>query len=300
VCFGNIMVSPAAMHRCAELGISLVFLGWNGRFKARLEGPVNGNVLLRQAQYLGYQNPDFCLEVAKAFVGGKLRNSRYVLLRGARDSTVQDDQQSLRTAASELARTSKALVEASTLDQLRGFEGDAAKRYFEAFNVLVKPDCRTDFRLNGRSRRPPMDRLNTLLSFLYALLMNDCRTAIESVGLDPQVGFLHALRPGRAALALDLMEEFRSILADRLALTLVNRLQIQADDFIEEPTGAFRFKDNARKAVVVAYQERKKELLSHALLTEKLPFGLVPQIQARLLARTLRNDVPCYVPFSLK
>jgi CRISPR-associated protein Cas1 len=300
VCFGPVMVSPGAMHRCAEEGISLVLLDWNGRFKARLEGATTGNVLLRQAQFRQAQDPAICLERASAFVAGKIRNTRYVLLRAARDTDASIEKDTLRQTAAELARILKSLPEAETLEALRGYEGEAARRYFDVFNILIRPELRDSFQLKGRSRRPPLDRMNALLSFLYALVMNDCRSALESVGLDPQMGYLHTVRPGRAALALDLMEEFRPLFADRLALTLVNRLQLAPEDLTAEVTGAYKLSEAARKAVVVAYQERKKELVSHPLLSEKLPLGLVPQVQARLLARAIRGDICHYLPYQVR
>lgn len=300
VCVGPVMVSPGAMHRCADLGITLVLLDWNGRFKARLEGPTKGNVLLRHAQYQATLSPQITLALGQAFVAGKLRNTRYVLLRAARESQNEASRAALREPASELGRTLRRLPEVDTLEALRGWEGDAAKRYFTVWSQMIRPDQQADFALNGRSRRPPLDRANALLSFLYALLMNDCRSALESVGLDPQMGFLHTVRPGRAALALDLMEEFRPLVADRLALTLINRLQVQANDFVEEGAGSIRLRDDARKQVVVAYQERKKELIQHPFLSQAVPWGLVPQLQARLLARVLRGDLSRYVPFTTR
>ncbi len=284
VCFGNIMVSPALMHRCADDGISLVLLDDNGRFKARLEGAVSGNILLRQAQHRAAADQQFVLETAKAVIAGKLRNSRQVLMRGARESGDAQDQKVLSEAAESLARSVRNLPLTVSLDVLRGIEGDAAKTYFSALPRLVRWNIREFFTMNGRSRRPPRDRFNALLSFLYSMVMNDCRSALESVGLDPQLGFLHAVRPGRAALALDLMEEFRAILADRLALTLINRGQIAAQDLKEREGGAVYLDGDARKAVVVAYQERKQEQITHPLLGTKISIGLLPQLQARFMA----------------
>lgn len=298
VCFGHVMVSPVLMHRLADEGKSLVLLDANGRFKARLEGPVSGNVLLRIDQQRRLASADFCLAAAKSCIAGKLKNCRQVLLRGARESGRADDSAALAAAADELARALARLEHALDLDAVRGIEGDAAKRYFAVFGLLVRPEARADFTPNGRTRRPPLDRMNALLSFFYSMLMNDCRSAAESVGLDPQIGFLHAVRPGRAALALDLMEEFRPLLADRLALTLVNRRQIGAADFIEHPGGAVTLKDEARRRAVVAYQERKQETLTHPLLEQTLPLGLAPFVQARLLARAVRGDAETYLPFT--
>ena len=300
VCLGNIMVSPALMHRCADEGISLVLLDNNGRFKARLEGAVTGNILLRQAQHRQAGEAGFALSMSQAMIAGKLRNARQVLLRGAREAADEEDGRILSAAALALACSVRNLPHAPDIDSVRGIEGDAAKVYFSALTGLVRRDVRSHFSMDGRTRRPPRDRINALLSFLYSMLMNDCRSALEAVGLDPQLGFLHAVRPGRAALALDLMEEFRSIIADRLALTLINRGQISAKDFVEREGGAVLLEGEARRAVVVAYQERKQEELTHPLLESKIPIGLLPQIQARLLARHIRGEAETYLPFLIR
>jgi CRISPR-associated protein Cas1 len=297
VCFGNILVSPALMHRCADDGISLVLLDENGRFKARLEGAASGNILLRQAQYRAAADGQFALATAQAVIAGKLRNSRQVLMRGAREADDVQDQEALRGAAESLARSIRNLSVTRHLDVVRGIEGDAAKIYFSALPNLVRRNIREFFTMNGRSRRPPRDRFNALLSFLYSMVMNDCRSALESVGLDPQLGFLHAVRPGRAALALDLMEEFRAVLADRLALTLINRGQITFHDLKEREGGAVYLESDARKIVVVAYQERKQEEIIHPLLETKISLGLLPQLQARFMARTIRGEMEGYIPF---
>lgn len=239
------------------------------------------------------------LHLARHCIAGKIKNSRQVLLRGARESKDSDEAAQLDRAAADLAASLRALPEAGDLDTLRGLEGEAARQYFSAFTLLLRPAAREHFALNGRNRRPPRDRINALLSFLYALLMNDCRSALEAAGLDPQLGFLHAVRPGRAALALDLMEEFRP-LADRLALTLINRSQLNPGDFILREGGAVQLEGDARKTVLVAYQERKQETLTHPLLKESVPFGLLPHLQARLLARTLRGDLPDYPPYLVR
>jgi CRISPR-associated protein Cas1 len=297
VCFGDVLISPAVMGRLAEAGKALVLLDRNGRFKARLEGPISGNILLRQAQFARANSPEFALAHAKACIAGKLKNSRYVLLRGARDANDEADAEGLRKTAEALAINLRHLESAQSLDVARGLEGESARRYFAALPCLIRADQRVAFTPDGRSRRPPQDRMNALLSFLYSILMNDCRTALECVGLDPQLGYLHTVRPGRAALALDLMEEFRSILADRLALTLVNRKQLQSNDFEERPGGAVQLHDAARKTLILAFQERKQELTSHPLLDQKLAIGLLPQIQARLLARVIRGEAEDYLPY---
>lgn len=297
VCFGNIMVSPALMHRLAEEGKSLVLLDDTGRFKARLEGPVSGNILLRQAHHKVAGEAGFALETARAIVAGKLKNSRSIVQRGSREASNPDEASLLGRAATNLAASLRAAATATTLDELRGVEGEAARSYFEAVNLIVKPALRDTFKLNGRSRRPPLDRFNALISFLYSMLMNDCRSACEAVGLDAQLGFLHAIRPGRAALALDLQEEFRSIQCDRLALTLINRGQIGADDFDEREGGAVMLNDRGRRAVVTAWQERKQEEITHPLTDTKMPIGLLPFIQARMMARAIRGEMQGYLPF---
>ncbi|MCK6401503.1 MAG: type I-C CRISPR-associated endonuclease Cas1c [Sphaerotilus natans subsp. sulfidivorans] len=297
VCFGHVNLSSPLMHRLAEEGTALVLLDANGRFKARLEGETSGNVLLRRAHHQALDRADFVLELARTVVAGKIRNQRQVLQRGAREAKLDEESARLDRVVDDLAASLRALPGAVDLDMVRGIEGEAARGYFSVLNLLVRPDRRELFSMNGRSRRPPRDRMNALLSFLYSMWMNDCRSAVEAAGLDPQMGFLHALRPGRAALALDLVEEFRPF-ADRLALTLVNRGQLAAKDFVEREGGAVLLDGDARKAVVVAYQERKKEELTHALLAETVPLGLVPLVQARLLARHIRGESPAYVPFA--
>lgn len=299
VCFGHVGLSAPLMHRLADSGIALVLLDDNGRFKARLEGAVTGSVLLRQAQFNRAAQAEPCLALARAFVAGKIKNARQVLQRGAREAKEATEANQLTRLADNLAASLRALPAAGDIDILRGLEGEAARQYFSGMALLVRADLRADFGMDGRNRRPPRDNINALLSFLYAMWMNDCRSALEAAGLDPQVGFLHALRPGRAALALDLMEEFRPW-ADRLALTLINRGQLTAKDFVKREGGAVTLAPDARKAVVVAFQERKGEALLYPLLAQSVPLGLVPLVQARLLAKALREvDMP-YVPFTVK
>jgi CRISP-associated protein Cas1 len=305
VCFGHVGLSAPLMHRLAEDAIALVLLDDNGRFKARLEGAASGNVLLRRAQHERAMDAAFALDTARACVAGKIKNTRQVLLRGAREAKDQSESEQLARGANDLAAALRALPGAANLDVLRGLEGEAARQYFACMSALVRADLRQHFAMDGRSRRPPRDRFNALLSFLYSLWMNDCRSALEAAGLDPQVGFLHALRPGRAALALDLMEEFRPF-ADRLALSLVNRAQLRASDFDLREGGGVALKADARKTVLVAFQQRKQEEISHPLLAQPLALGLVPLVQARLLARAVRAEADAdgqsasYVPFIVK
>lgn len=299
VCFGHVGISLPLMHTLAESGVALVMLDGNGRFKARLEGATSGNVLLRLDQHRRAADAVFSREIARSCIAGKIKNARQVLLRGAREAKEEEDERLLSRGADDLAASLRAVPAQASLDALRGIEGDAAHKYFGQINRLVKPDQRMHFAMDGRTRRPPLDRMNALMSFLYSMWMNDCRSALESVGLDPQIGFLHTVRPGRAALALDLMEEFRP-LADRLALTLINRGQISAGDFSIREGGAVSLEPNGRKTVVVAFQERKQEELTHPLLAQPVPLGLIPLVQARLLARAIRGDIETYVPFIMR
>lgn len=297
VCFGDVMLSPALMHRCAEDGRSIVLLSSHGRFRARLEGPTSGNVLLRRAQHLALSDPARRLEIARSVVAGKIRNSRSMLLRAARDAKSIDDQDVLSQAARLHADVLERVAKRDDLDMLRGDEGDAARIYFAAFSTMVRGDARGVFGIAERSRRPPRDPMNAVLSFLYTLLRAECTAAIEGVGLDPQIGFLHALRPGRPALALDLMEELRTSHADRLALTLVNRRELQESDFERFDGGAVHLNETGRRTVILAWQERKADEVDHRVLGGKTPMGLVPHLQARLLARHLRNDLDHYIPY---
>ena len=301
VCFGNVLVSPALIGRCGDDGRAVVFLTRTGRFRGRVVGPQTGNVLLRSAQFEQAASGEQAARLARQMVAGKVQNSRRVLVRAARSADDAEDRSVLEEAAGRLASVLRRLekAEAPDRDTVRGLEGEAARSYFGAFSAMVRHE-REAFAMNGRNRRPPRDRLNAVLSFLYTMLLNDCSAAAEGVGLDPQVGFLHTKRPGRPALGLDLMEELRSYLADRLALTLINRRQLGPDDFRERDGGAVLLNEDGRKTVVVAYQERKKEEITHPLLDRTMALGLLPHTQARLLARTLRGDMDAYLPFLMK
>lgn len=302
VCFGRVGVSPPLMGHCAEAGMAISFLSEHGRFVARVEGAASGNVLLRRRQYRVADAPDGGLVIVRAIVAAKAANQRAVLRRGLRDHGAgleETRRAKLDDAQRRLGDVARRVAEAPDIDAARGHEGDAANAYFGAFDHLIRRDDGA-FRFKGRSRRPPLDACNALLSFLYAMVGHDCRSALESVGLDPQVGFLHRDRPGRASLALDLMEEFRPVLADRVALTLINRQQLGVKDFTHMEGGAVLLKDDSRKAVLTAYQERKKDEITHPFLNEKVSLGLVPHIQAQLLARHLRGDLDGYPPFLWK
>ncbi len=294
VAFGPILISPALIGICAERGITLALLDRAGRFQARIEGPAQGNVLLRRAQYRLAEGGE---DIVRSFVLGKIANQRAVLRRAIRDYGEDGPTDALEAACDRMAMILRRvqLSDAGT-DQLRGSEGEAATLYFAVFDQLIRsPD--PELRWTARSRRPPLDAMNALLSFLYTLLTHDCRSACEAVGLDPAVGFLHRDRPGRPSLALDLMEELRAPLADRLALSLVNRRQLRAADFRRMESGAVLLTDEGRKTVLTAWQERKREQRHHAFLGEKTPFGLVPHLQAQLLARHLRGDIDAYPPW---
>lgn len=297
VAFGPILISPALIGICAERGITIALLDRVGRFQARIEGPVSGNVLLRRAQY---RIADTAEDIVRSLVIGKVANQRAVIRRALRDygdEMALDARLALERATDRMAMILRRVqLSDSTIDQMRGSEGEAANLYFAEFDHLIRsPDAA--LRWTGRSRRPPLDAMNALLSFLYTLLTHDCRSAAEAVGLDPAVGFLHRDRPGRPSLALDLMEELRAPLADRLALSLVNRRQLRAADFRKLEGGAVLLTDDARKLVLTAWQERKKEERLHSFLQEKAPFGLVPYLQAQMLARHLRGDIDAYPPW---
>ena len=302
ICFGRPGASPALMAACAEAGIALSFLTPNGKFLARMEGPRTGNVLLRRTQHRVADDPLRTVPIVRGIITAKAANQRTVLRRALRDHGKRMEsaaRSSIEAAELRLTHIARRAAAAEDVAILRGHEGDAALAYFSAFDAMIQGD-RAAFFFRGRSRRPPRDRVNALLSFLYAMLGHDCRSALESVGLDPQVGFLHADRPGRASLALDLMEELRPILADRLALTLVNRGQLKARDFAIDEGGAVSLTEDGRKAVLVAWQDRKKRDLRHPFLGETMPMGLVPHIQALLLSRHLRGELDGYPPFIWK
>ena len=299
VCFGRVSCSPFLMGACGEAGVSISFLTEQGRFLARVHGFTPGNVLLRREQYRRADRPDAAAAVARPMVAAKIANARTALLRGSRDHPENGDPETMRDALARMDRCLREALAAPTLDGLRGVEGEAARAYFGVFDQLVTSQ-KEEFSLRARSRRPPLDRTNALLSFLYAMLAHDARTACEAAGLDPAVGFLHRDRPGRPGLALDLMEEFRVFLADRLALSLINRRQVQGTGFQVAPSGGVRMDDDTRRTVLAAYQKRKQEEIRHPFLGETTTVGLLLHLQARLLARHLRGDLDGYPPFIWK
>ena len=296
VCFSYLGVSPALMGACAERNVGLCFLSPNGRFLARVSGKVRGNVLLRKKQYEVSEKNDVSVPIAASFLLGKVANCRKVIERALRDHAMLVDVSVLNQASAALKNILAAILECKSIGDLMGFEGSAAKIYFNVFDQLILQQ-HEDFQFQERTRRPPLDNMNSLLSFLYTLLTNDVASALETVGLDPYVGFLHQDRPGRPSLALDLMEELRPVFADRLALSLVNRKQVTGKGFTQKESGGILMDDDTRKTVLTAWQERKKEEILHPYLKERIPFGLIPHVQAMLLARFLRGDLDAYPPF---
>jgi CRISPR-associated protein Cas1 len=292
VCVGLVSMSPALMHFCAENRVGVSFLSEHGRFLARIQGPIHGNVLLRREQYRRADDLEASAALARSCLLAKVANCRTSLLRSAREHPSP----TLDAACVQLGQSLRLLGQPSSLDGLRGLEGDAARTYFGVFDKLILQQ-KEDFFFRERSRRPPLDNLNALLSFLYVLLAHDISSALETVGLDPAVGFLHRDRPGRAGLALDLMEELRPVLADRLAVTLINRRQVAGAGFASSESGGVTMSDATRKDVLVAWQTRKMEEIVHPFLNEGIPLGLVPYAQALLLARHLRGDLDAYPSF---
>ncbi|MCX7745470.1 MAG: type I-C CRISPR-associated endonuclease Cas1c [Clostridia bacterium] len=299
VCFGYIGASPAAMHFCCEKGVGLSFLTDYGKFLARVSGEVSGNVLLRRKQYRWADNDSERLRLAKRFISAKISNSRRVLQRAKNDHGDVLDLEKFEKVISYLKDTILRLDNAISLDVVRGIEGEAAHLYFSCFDELII-NQKDSFSFTERNRRPPTDKVNALLSFIYTLLTHECTSALETVGIDPQVGFLHCDRPGRKSLALDLVEELRPYLADRLVLSLINRKQLTQTSFYQKESSAILLTDEARKEVLSSWQTRKKEEIEHPFLKEKIPIGLIPYVQAMLLARNIRGDIEDYPPFFWK
>lgn len=297
VTFGNVMTSPFLLNLCAERGVCVSFMSESGKFLARVTGPISGNVLLRLAQMRAYDDRAKKGEIARSFVIGKLLNARNIILRRMRDHGASEVL--LEAAEKHVDVVRRVRDSPPDAERLRGLEGEAGAAYFRCFNELLVAQQET-FAIAGRNRRPPTDPMNALLSYLYTLLAHDCRGALEGVGLDPQIGFLHEVRSGRPGLALDLMEEFRAVLADRVALSLVNLRQIGPRDFKTTESGAVEMKEEARKTILQTWQKKKWEMILHPFLDERVPIGLLPHLQALLLARHLRGDLDAYPPFLLK
>lgn len=297
ICFGQVSCSPPLMGLCAERGVNLAFLSEHGRFWARVQGPVSGNILLRRAQYRAADDGETTRSLAEAQISAKIANSRGVLLRGAREARSDEDREALEGAAAQLANCLRQVGRQDNLDSLRGKEGEAARIYYGVFNRLIRAE---GFEFSGRNRRPPRDPVNALLSFAYVLLSSQMVGALEGVGLDPAAGFLHRERPGRPSLALDMIEPMRAPLADRFVLSLINLRQVQPKGFSTTASGAVEMDEKTRKIFLTAWEERKHEELQHPFLGEKFSLGLLPHAQALLLARHLRGDLDAYPPYFWK
>lgn len=299
ITFGHTGASPALMGYCAKNNIHLAFLSRNGRFLAEVTGEVRGNVTLRKTQYRISDDELCSAEIAKNMIIGKVYNCRWILERAVRDHSDRVDVERLKKSSLFLQDTLCNLEDCNDLEQIRGFEGNAASNYFDVFDDLILRN-KESFYFKNRNRKPPLDNVNAMLSFTYTLLANMTSAALSSAGLDPYVGFLHRDRPGRISLALDLMEELRPVMADRFVLTMVNKQMITPEDFIRKENGAVILKDDARKHVIDAWQNKKQEKIKHPFLDEKIEWGLIPHVQAMLLARYLRGDIDAYPPFMWK
>lgn len=299
VSFGYRGVSPALMGACAEKNISLSFMTPQGKFLARVTGKVRGNVILRKKQYRVSDDKTACLDISKNCILGKVYNCRWVLERATRDHAMQIDIDGVKRASEFLQNSMKSIKTCTDIEQLRGYEGEAASVYFRVFNELILQQ-KKEFTFNGRNKRPPLDRVNAMLSFFYTLLTNMTSSALESVGLDPYVGFMHTDRPGRASLALDMIEELRPILVDRFVLTMINKKMVSGKDFSIKEDGAVLINDKARKVLLTEWQNKKKDIITHPYLNEKVEWGMIPFTQSMLLARYLREDIDAYPPFFWK
>lgn len=299
VSFGYRGVSPALMEGCVKRNISLSFLSPQGKFLARVSGKVQGNVLLRKKQYIEASNSEVALGISRNCILGKVHNARWVLERAVRDHGLQVNVEEVKKASDSLKQSLSVIAKCETIDQLRGYEGVAASTYFSVFNELILQQ-KKDFIFDGRNKRPPMDNVNALLSFTYTLLTSMVTSALETVGLDPYVGYMHTDRPGRVSLSLDLIEEMRAVFADRFVLTLINKKMITAKEFSKKEDGAIVLKDNGRIQLLTEWQNKKKESITHPYLGEKVEWGMIPFVQAMLLARFLRGDIDEYPPFLWK
>ncbi len=299
VVFGYVGASPALMGKCADLNKSLVFLKPSGRFLAKVTGKSYGNILLRREQYRICDDKERSLDISKNIISAKILNSNAVVNRTLRDHGLRIDNEKFNNVSKQLKKGAELAYDCSNFDSLRGIEGECATGYFSVFDDMILQQ-KEDFFYKSRSRRPPMDNVNALLSFTYSLLTSMCVSALETVGLDPYAGFFHTERPGRCSLALDLVEEFRAALADRFVLTLINRKMISYKDFVEKESGGIILKDESRKKYLAAWQNRKKEIITHPFLQEKVEWGMLPYIQAMLLSKYIRGDIDGYPPFIWK
>jgi len=296
VCFNYLGASPKFMQYCTDRNINISFMTPNGRYMAGINGRIKGNVLLRKKQYFVSEDTEFCLNIAKNIIVAKLFNCRYEVNRSVRDNKDKIDVSALERTSEELKNAMTAVGLCRSMEELRGVEGDAARQYFSTFNDMIVRQ-KTDFVFSGRTRRPPLDNVNALLSFGYALLAHEVEAALLCVGLDPYVGFMHTDRPGRISLALDMMEEFRVTVVDRFVLTLINLKQINADDFMHKESEGILMTEVARKVFLTEWQKRKQEDVVHGFIGEKMKAGLIPYAQAMILSRYLRNEINDYAPY---
>ncbi len=299
VSFGYRGTSPALMGACAERNISLCYMTPQGRFLARVIGKTKGSIILRQQQYDSTRNEEQSMEISKNCILGKVHNARWVLERAIRDHSLQIDVESVKNASEYLRNSLGYIRNSESKEQLRGYEGEAASVYFGVFDQLILQQ-KKDFKFQGRNKRPPMDNVNAMLSFVYTLLTNQITSALETVGLDPYIGYLHTVRPGRPSLSLDLIEELRAVLADRFVLSLINKKIVAGKNFIKKENGAVLMTDELKRKLLTEWQNKKKETLTHPYLKEKIEWGMVPYVQAMLLARYLRGDLDSYPVFLWK
>lgn len=299
VSFGYRGTSPALMGACVEKNISLCYLTPQGKFLARVTGKIKGNVVLRQQQFLSSRDEKISLDIAKNCILGKVYNARWILERAIRDHPMQIDVEDVKSSSVKLKEFLEYIQNANSIEQLRGYEGEAASIYFGVFDELILQQ-KKDFQFHGRNRRPPLDNVNAMLSFAYTLLNNQITSALEVVGLDPYVGFMHTDRPGRTSLSLDLIEELRAVMADRFVLSLINKKIVNGKNFTQKENGAVLMDFDTRKKLLSEWQNKKKEIITHPYLKEKIEWGMVPYVQAMLLARYLRGDLDAYPVFLWK
>jgi len=296
VCFNYLGCSPALMGKCGEEGIPICFLRSSGKFLARVTGPIKGNVHLRRAQFEKLSEEEVCLKLAQNVISAKFHNSRHILARAIRDHAEKIEVDSINNAITVLSNSINSVYETENIDSVRGYEGECSRKYFEVFNELIIKN-KDEFTFAGRTKDPPLDKVNAMLSYFYTILTLDIQSALETVGLDPYIGFFHTDRSGRASLALDLIEELRAYLVDRFVLSMINLQQVKDDDFLQKEGGGIIMTDECRKTMITAWQKRKHEIITHSVIKEKIEIGLIPFVQANLLAKYIRGDIPEYVPY---
>ena len=296
VCFNYLGCSPALMGKCGEKGIPICFLRPSGHFLARITGGVRGNVHLRRMQFEKLSDENVCLKLSQDVISAKIHNSRYILSRATRDHADKIDVESINAVIAMLSDGINSVYETENIDSVRGYEGECSRKYFSVINELILKN-KEHFCFSGRTKYPPLDRVNALLSFFYAILTHDIQSALETVGLDPYIGFFHTDRSGRASLALDLIEELRAYLVDRFVISVINLQQVKSDDFLQKEGGGVLMSDDCRKEILGAWQKRKNEFITHPIIKEKIEIGLIPYVQANLLAKYIRGDIPEYMPY---